>query len=110
MPTLPRPLSFALVLAGILALGAAAVVSVRADQVVVTNDVQVTAPMGSMPFPPGFGGPNGSLAGSGARPMPPGTGVIVGQTVDAAGSRPLGGVVVTLTLPGAAAIRVLTDG
>src|SRR5580765_2303965 len=99
MATFPRSLSIALVVAGILALGAAAAVSLHADQVVVTSDVQVTAPMGGTPFPAGFGGPNGSLDFNGGPPLPPGTGVIVGQTVDAAGSRPLGGVIVTLTLP-----------
>jgi len=54
------------------------------------------------------GGPMGP--GGPQKPMPPGTGLVVGQVLEAAGSRPVPGALVTLTLPGATALRVMADG
>jgi hypothetical protein len=48
------------------------------------------------------GGPN--------LPLPLGTGLVVGQAVEADSTRPIPGALVTLMLPGAAPLRVLADG
>jgi hypothetical protein len=48
----------------------------------------------------------------GGQPPPPmarGTGVIIGWAIDGSGPRPVPGVVVTLTVPGAAPVRVMAD-
>lgn len=50
------------------------------------------------------------LANSRLPAMPLGQGVIVGQTVDAGTKQPLAGALVTLSMPGAQAIRALADG
>ncbi len=88
--------------AGLAVLALALTVTLQAQQTVttriVTEDV-VSLPPGALP--PGLGGPTA--------PMKPGTGVIVGQTIDAAGSRPLAGALVTLSVPGAVPLRVLSD-
>jgi Carboxypeptidase regulatory-like domain len=55
-----------------------------------------------------MGGPMGP--GGPLKPMPTGTGLVVGQAVDAAGSRGVPGTLVTLTLPGATPLRVMADG
>jgi hypothetical protein len=83
----------------VLALGvtALAVAAPLTGQVIVT-DTQVTTQ-----FP-------GAAGGRGAAPMPMGTGLIVGQAVEADSTRPVPGVLVTLSLPGASPLRALADG
>ena len=96
-----KTLAIAFGAAGIAMLGLAFTVSLHARQVatrVITEDV-VSLPPGALP--PGLGGP--------AAPMKPGTGIIVGQTMDAATSRPLPGALVTLTVPGTVPLRALSD-
>jgi len=96
-----KTLAIAFGAAGIAMLGLAFTVSLHARQVttrVITEDV-VNLPPGALP--PGLGGPTA--------PMKPGTGIIVGQTMDAATSRPLSGALVTLTVPGTVPLRALSD-
>lgn len=50
------------------------------------------------------------LANSRLPAMPLGQGVIVGQTVDAGTKQPIAGALITLSMPGAQAIRALADG
>jgi hypothetical protein len=56
-------------------------------------------------------GPGGMPAGRGApAPIPLGTGLIVGQVVEADSTTPVPGVLVTLMLPASSPLRVLADG
>jgi hypothetical protein len=76
-----------------------AVASVGAQpQVQVTQTVTTTNPLGG----PGPGG--------GLNPIPQGTGLILGQAVDAGSNRPVPGALVTLNLRAARPIRALADG
>jgi len=52
----------------------------------------------------------GLPGGDNAAPMEQGTALIVGQAVEANSTRPIGGALVTLGLPGARPLRVLADG
>jgi len=59
-------------------------------------------------------GPSGSAGGfvapdPKAPPMARGTGIIAGRTIDGSGPRPVPGAIVTLTVPGAAPVRVMAD-
>jgi hypothetical protein len=56
-------------------------------------------PMIQMP-----GGPGG------AKPLEVGSGLVVGRVVDSDGTSPVSGAIVTLSLPGFAPLRVLSDG
>jgi hypothetical protein len=64
----------------------------------ITQEVMTTNPIGG----PGPGG--------GLNPIPQGTGLILGQVVDAASNRPVGGALVTLNLRAARPIRAMADG
>jgi hypothetical protein len=84
-----------------LCLGAVTVTALGAAQVVVT-ETQVTT---QLPGGPIAGGGRGALA-----PMAIGTGLIMGQAVDAASARPIPGVLVTLSLSGTSPLRAMADG
>src|ERR1044071_1396025 len=48
----------------------------------------------------------------GAPNLPPiarGTGVIIGRAIEGSGTRPVAGAIVTLSVPGAAPVRVMAD-
>ncbi len=85
--------------AGMLAALVAASSAVAGSQEVrITREVMTTNPLGG----PGPGG--------GLEPIPQGTGLILGQAVDAGTNRPVPGALVTLGLPNARPIRALADG
>ncbi len=71
------------------------------DQLVVTSTSSGTTTMTEM-IGPGVSG--------GTKPMEIGTGVVMGRVVEADGTSPVAGTIVTLSLPGFAPQRVLTDG
>jgi hypothetical protein len=77
---------------------AVATVGARQQEIRITQEVMTTNPLGG----PGPGG--------GLNPIPQGTGLILGQIVDAGSSRPVPGALVTLGLPGSRPIRALADG
>jgi hypothetical protein len=83
--------------AGVVALLGAATASAH-QEVRITQQVVTTNPLGG----PGPGG--------GLTPIPQGTGLILGQVVDADGNQPIGGALVTLTLRAARPIRAMADG
>jgi Carboxypeptidase regulatory-like domain len=51
----------------------------------------------------------GVAGGAANTPMPLGTGVVFGQVTEADSNRPVGGALVTLTIPGAQPLRVMAD-
>lgn len=67
------------------------------QQISVTQEVVTTNPLGG----PGPGG--------GLNPIPQGTGLILGQVVDASGNRPVAGALVTLNLRASRPIRAMAD-
>ena len=86
-------------IAGGLAVVAAGVSTGAAGQEIrVTREVIAQGPIGAS-------GPGGAL-----QPIPQGTGLILGQTLDAGTNRPVPGSLVTLTLPNSRPIRSLADG
>jgi len=89
----------ALVLA--LAVVAIQVVAAGGRQVVVTSGSSGMTTMSEM-IGPGVSG--------GTKPLEIGTGVVMGRVVEADGTNPVAGTIVTLSLPGFAPQRVLTDG
>ena len=77
----------------------AAVLPVAAQQEVrITQEVMTTNPLGGP-------GPGGGLV-----PIPQGTGLILGQVLDAGSNRPIPGTLVTLNLRASRPIRALADG
>ena len=81
----------------VVALLGAVTVSARQD-IRITQEVMTTNPLGG----PGPGG--------GLNPIPQGTGLILGQIVEAGSSRPIAGALVTLSLRASRPIRALADG
>lgn len=77
---------------------AAVTVGARQQEIRITQEVMTTNPIGGQ-------GPGGGLV-----PIPQGTGLILGQIVDAGSNRPVPGALVTLGLPGSRPIRALADG
>src|SRR5262249_44774128 len=88
MQTLSRTAALGLVLGGVMAAG----VSVPAQRIAISQSSSIS-----------------TMEMDSTTPMAHGNGIIVGRAVDAAGSRPVAGAVVTLTLPGSAPLRVMTD-
>ena len=83
--------------AAVVALLGAVTVSAQQD-IRITQEVMTTNPVGG----PGPGG--------GLTPIPQGTGLILGQIVEAGSSRPIPGALVTLNLRASRPIRALADG
>lgn len=83
--------------AAVVALLGAVTVSAQQD-IRITQEVMTTNPVGG----PGPGG--------GLTPIPQGTGLILGQIVEAGSSRPIAGALVTLNLRASRPIRALADG
>jgi hypothetical protein len=81
----------------VVALLGAVTVSAQQD-IRITQEVMTTNPLGG----PGPGG--------GLNPIPQGTGLILGQVVEAGSSRPIPGALVTLNLRASRPIRALADG
>src|SRR5688572_252203 len=93
----PMTIGNAIRSAAVVALLGAVTVSAQQD-IRITQEVMTTNPVGG----PGPGG--------GLTPIPQGTGLIVGQIVEAGSSRPIAGALVTLNLRASRPIRALADG
>src|SRR5262245_59943305 len=84
----------------LVALVAAAGLAIAVQAQHVTQEVKVVTSDG-----PQLNGINGPL-----QPMGTGSGVIFGQVTDAESNRPVSGALVSLSLPGSQALRVMADG
>lgn len=83
--------------------GAAAMVAAAVTVGASQQEIRITQEVMTNPL----GGPG---PGGGLMPLPQGTGLILGQIVDAGSNRPVPGALVTLGLPGSRPIRSLADG
>ena len=94
-------------LAGAAAAAALALTDLRHARAGRLDQQEIRIETRSTPESLGVAGPSGDL---GAGPMAHGSGLIVGQAVEAYSTRPIGGALVTLGFAGARPIQVLADG